>query len=120
MASKNRTVRFQSLGTLIDEMIDPEKCCRAFGQLAIVKQLTKVLQLEIATDDDDYDVGSIYQRPLIVLQTIAGHEVGAEKILAETNLINVMNYLVGERIFSEEVAKIWSEMASNYYSMNWN
>lgn len=95
-------------------MIDPEKCCRAFGKLSIVMQLTKVLQQETEVNGLD---PTMYQRTLIIIQTIACHEFGAELILNETNLIRIMCYLIGEGICRENIANIWSHMASHYYGI---
>lgn len=99
-------------------MIDPEKCCRAFGKLSIVNQLTKVLQQEFENNDEEgEEENKIVYRTLIVLQTIACHENGAEKILVQANLVKVMNFIIEQKICTEEVAKIFSNMANNYYSM---
>lgn len=97
-------------------MIDPEKCTRAFGKLSIVQQLSLVLRIELDAFPDYQGDEHIFQRALIVLQTIACHELGAETIVSNENLVRILNLLVKDGIFVENVAKVWSQMASNYFS----
>lgn len=120
LASKDSTVCYQALGTLIDEMIDPEKCYRAIEKFAIAKQLAKLLVrigMEKSFKINGKPNTMAQQRVLIVLHTIASHESGAAKILFEAKLVKEMNNFLRRVSCIQDVAKVWSQMASNYTSM---
>lgn len=88
LSSPYAQVRRQALGTLTDELVDPEKCYRAVQTLRILPRLTQALRAEMA-GDGGFELVTV-ERVMRCLQTIASHWEGARALVGIAELTGLL------------------------------
>lgn len=116
LRSSIEQVRARALGTLLDELQDPEKCFRAIKHFNVAKRLADVLHNEMKR--------SSYRRkrtcPIIVERSVvcASHVCswldGASSVADQQKMLDVMYDLINrEDDISLKTAEAFSKLASH-------
>lgn len=119
MRHQSKLIRIRALGTLLDELQDPEKCFRAFVHFKIVKQLASILEeIEFGAKGpklkNRMDRLTV-ERTIVNLSHICSWLDGAHRVADQGMMLNIMYDLVrrDDDTLSLVTAEAFSKLASH-------